>query len=183
MDAIQTIFSSPLPVAISAIIAVACLLGYWFFVIPLLEEVKKLREANASLQSKMGDEFELQKANLQKFMQELTTSLQSQNNISELVAIVNSLKVAVDHQSTALDSSFRQLAEDVRDSLDSLNTALSNTSDSSTRKHDDIRREVERLGRLLESLATKVMEVSDKQSQVAGVLTGMSIAKTMNRGL
>lgn len=183
MDSINTIFSSPLPVAISAVIAVACLAGYWFFVIPLLDEVKTLRETNSSTQQKMGDEFELQKANVQRFMQELAASLQSQQNITELVSTVSSLKLAVEHQTTALSGSLERMFEDVQEALERLTSALNQTSETSTRKHDEIRREVERLGRLLEQLTRQVADISDKQSQVAGVLTGMSIAKNMNRGL
>ena len=183
MEFINTIFSSPLPVAISAIIAIACLLGYWFFVLPLLEDVKTLRETNATLTQKLGDEFELQKANMQKFTQELATNLQSQQNITELVTIVSSLKLTVEQQSTALGSTLGQMFEDVRDSLDKLGSVLTNSSDTSVHKNDDLRREVERLGRLLESMTSQLRDMSDKQSQVAGVLTGMSIAKSMNRGL
>lgn len=183
MDFIQTIFSSPLPVAISAVIAVACLAGYWFFVIPLLEEAKTLREANAELQSKMGDEFELQKANVQRFMQDLATSLHSQQNITELVTVVGSLKLAIDHQTTALSGGLERMFAEVQEALESLSSTLNNTSETYTRKHDDIRREVERLGRLLEQLTRQVADISDKQSQVAGVLTGMSIATTLNRSL
>lgn len=183
MDAIQTIFSSPLPVAISAVIAIACLAGYYFFVIPLLEEVKALRTSNSDLQRKLGDEFELAKANMQRFMQELATGMQSQQNITELVTIVGSLKAAVEHQSTALSGTLDRMFEEVRESLAKLGSALTNTSDTSTRKHDEIQREIDRLGRLLETLTRQVSEISDKQSQVAGVLTGMSIARTANRGL
>lgn len=184
MDAIQTIFSSPLPVAIAAVIAIACLAGYWFFVIPQQEEVKLLRAANTELQRRMGDEFDLQKANVQKFMQELTTSLQSQQNITELVNVVAHLRAAVEQQSTLLSGSLEKVFHEVQDALRKLDSTLDNSSEDIGRKNDNIQREVERLSRLLESLARQVAEISDKQSQVAGVLTGMSIAKTMqNRGL
>lgn len=72
---------------------------------------------------------------------------------------------------------------EVQEALETLSSTLNNTSETYTRKHDDIRREVERLGRLLEQLTRQVADISDKQSQVAGVLTGMSIATTLNRSL
>jgi len=182
MDAIQTIFSSPLPVAISAVIAVACLAGYWFFVIPLLEEVKTLRETNVELQSKLGGEFEQQKASIQRFMQEVMTGVQNQQNVGELVSVVNALRTTVEQQTNALNSTLVRILDDIQESIARLSPVMTNISETSARKDDEIRREVERLGRLLESLTRTVADISDKQSQVAGVLTGMSIA-SMNRSL
>jgi archaellum component FlaC len=182
MDAIQTIFSSPLPVAISAVIAVACLAGYWFFVIPLLEEVKTLRETNVELQSKLGGEFEQQKASIQRFMQEVMTGVQNQQNVGELVSVINALRTTVEQQTNALNSTLVRILDDIQESIARLSPVISNLSETSARKDDEIRREVERLGRLLESLTRTVADISDKQSQVAGVLTGMSIA-SMNRSL
>lgn len=182
MDAIQTIFSSPLPVAISAVIAVACLAGYWFFVIPLLEEVKTLRETNVELQSKLGGEFEQQKASIQRFMQEVMTGVQNQQNVGELVSVINTLRTTVEQQTNALNSTLVRILDDIQESIARLSPVISNLSETSARKDDEIRREVERLGRLLESLTRTVADISDKQSQVAGVLTGMSIA-SMNRSL
>lgn len=183
MDFMQTILSSPLPIAVCVVITAACLAGYYFFVIPLLEEVKTLRDQNSDLQRKLGDEFELQKANVQKFMQELATSLQSQQNVSDLVTIVGALKSAVEQQSTALTGVMERMFLEVRESLDKLSEVLDTAFDHSKQGRSDVQREVERLTRLLESLSRQVSDISDKQSQVAGVLTGMSIAKTMNRGL
>lgn len=183
MDFIQTILSSQLPIAVCTVIAVACLAGYYFFVIPLLEEVKTLRDSNADLQKKLGDEFELQKANIQKFMQELATSLQSQQNVADLVTVVGALKSAVEQQSTALTGIMERTFLEVRESLDKLGSVLDIASDSSKHDRGDLQREVERLTRMLESVSRQISDISDKQSQVAGVLTGMSIAKTMNRGL
>lgn len=182
MDAIQTIFSSPLPVAISAVIAVACLAGYWFFVIPLMEEVKTLRETNVDLQIKLGGEFEQQKASIQKFMQEVMTGVQNQQNVGELVSVVNALRTTVEQQTNALNSTLVRILDDIQESIARLSPVMTNISETSARKDDEIRREVERLGRLLESLTRTVADISDKQSQVAGVLTGMSIA-SMNRSL
>lgn len=182
MDAIQTIFSSPLPVAISAVIAVACLAGYWFFVIPLLEEVKTLRETNVELQSKLGGEFEQQKASIQRFMQEVMTGVQNQQNVGELVSVINTLRTTAEQQTNALNSTLARILDDIQESIARLSPVISNLSETSARKDDEIRREVERLGRLLESLTRTVADISDKQSQVAGVLTGMSIA-SMNRSL
>jgi len=182
MDAIQTIFSSPLPVAISAVIAVACLAGYWFFVIPMLEEVKTLRETNVELQSKLGGEFEQQKASIQRFMQEVMTGVQNQQNVGELVSVINALRTTVEQQTNALNSTLVRILDDIQESIARLSPVISNLSETSARKDDEIRREVERLGRLLESLTRTVADISDKQSQVAGVLTGMSIA-SMNRSL
>lgn len=183
MDFINTIFSSPLPVAISAVIAVACLAGYWFFVIPLLEEVKTLRTKNVELQSLLGEEFVQQKASVQRFMAELATGLQSQQNINELVAVVASLKSTIEQQHHALSGSLERMLHELQEIVRRLVSAVDNTTDSSGRKDEEIRREVERLGRLIESVSRTVADISDKQSQVAGVLTGMGIAKGMNRGL
>jgi len=156
MDAIQTIFSSPLPVAISAVIAVACLAGYWFFVIPMLEEVKTLRETNVELQSKLGGEFEQQKASIQRFMQEVMTGVQNQQNVGELVSVINALRTTVEQQTNALNSTLVRILDDIQESIARLSPVISNLSETSARKDDEIRREVERLGRLLESLTRTV---------------------------
>lgn len=183
MDFIQTILSSPLPTAIAAVIAASALAGYWFFVIPLLEEVKELRSQNSNMQNRMGDEFDSQKANVQRFMNELASSIQGQQNINELVTSIEDLKQAVDQQAKSLGGNFAQTLSDIRTALSALNQALSNTSEAANRKDEEIRREVERLGRLLEQLTRQVADISDKQSQVAGVLTGMSIARQQSRDL
>lgn len=182
MEFIQTIFSSPMPVAISAVIAVACLAGYWFFVIPLLETNKRLQEQNDELQKRVSGEFDQQKASIQKFMQELTSAMQNQQNITELVGAVNALRAIVENQSHALGGTLTRMLDDVKDTIVRLSNVLDATSETSARKDDEIRREVERLGRLLESLTRTVADISDKQSQVTGVLTGMSIAGA-NRSL
>lgn len=183
MEAITAILNSPLPVAVTSIIALVSLLGYWFFVIPLLDEAKNLRERNNELQGALLEEIKNHAVSLKDTLEGISTNVLDRRNFNELATVISELKLTVERHGNLLQTSVADILQGVRASVEVLSKAIADRAEAGVRSDDDIRREVDRLGRLLEVLSRQLSEVGDRQSQVTGILTGMSIAKSSNKSL
>lgn len=179
MDFIATIFSSPLPVAVSAVIAVSACAGYWFFVIPLLEEVKVLRVRNKELQDNLEVELRTHFKDNSDKMDNLATSIAS-CDIKDVSTKLSELKAILEAQNSALIHSIEVNINQVHTILGNVETQLKSEGGTG---NDKIRGELSSINKLLDDIASDVDDISDKQSQVTGILTGMSIAQSMNRSL
>lgn len=192
MEVIQNILSSPLPIAICVIITICCLAGFWFFVIPMMEEAQALRAKDKDngeqiaklllmvdgMQTRIGAEADAQRAKTQQLMEEVIAGQHSQTNILELIASVNSLRSRSEQQLTSISTSLEVFTRVLNEAIERLDDTLDEAKNDSVHKHEDTRKELERLSRMLENVTNALATINEKQSQVTGVLTGLSIAKT-----
>lgn len=183
MEALTAILNSPLPVAVTSIIALASLLGYWFFVIPLLEEAKTLRERNAKLQGALLEEIKNHAVSLKVTLDGISESVLDKQNFNELASVISELRLTVERHGDLLQTSVASILQGVRASVEILTRNIADGAADGAHSGDNIRREIDRLGRLLETLSRQLSEVGDRQSQVTGILTGMSIAQRPNKSL
>lgn len=183
MDVIPAILNSPLPIAILSILCLACLAGYWFFVIPMLEETRTLRVRNTDLETVVLGEIRQQTATFESALTELRENAVERRNLNELAVIIGELKATVEKQTTQLGVVANDILCGVRSSIADIAKVIADRAEASSRDDEELRRDLERLGRLLEQLSRQVSDVSERQSQVTGILTGMSLAKGTNKSL
>lgn len=183
MEAVAALLNGPLPIVVTSIIALASLAGYWFFVIPTLEEVKVLRERNTELQATMVEEVKNQTLGLKATLESLQSDVADRENINELLVAIRGMCSSLDQYHGSTSASLREVLGAVRQATESVRNVVDGHSSDGARASENISREVDRLGRVLDQLSRQLTDVSDRQSQVAGILTGMSIAKSSNKSL
>lgn len=172
MDFITTIFNSPLPVALSAIIAILACAGYWFFVIPMLEEVKTLRTRNNELQDMLQGEF---KRHLEQNLVKLNNMASTFDNISHkeiLTALIELKEMLAEHNTNALHK--------VETNVSAIFKVLARME---TKMKTKPTAELTEITKMLNTILAEVDDIGDKQSQVTGILTGMSLAQSLNKRL
>ena len=183
MDSIQAILNSPLPIAVLAVICVASLAGYWFFVIPMLEEIKTLRTRNTELESTMIIEIKNQTVAFEAALADLNRKVSERRNLNELAVLIGELKTTIERQTADLSTATNDIIKGVRSAISAIAKVIAEKAEASARDDDELRRDLERLSRLVEQLSRQVSDVSERQSQVTGILTGMSITRSSNKSL
>lgn len=182
MQAITTVLSGPLPIAISTTVALSCLAAVWFFALPLLEEVKNLRSANSDLQSVITTYVQRSDVSWSETLQ----AVQKINNRledSEINEQLQKLHLLLSSQTSTLESLTERLAPDVISRLQAIANGLATHIEDNSREDKDANRELERISRALDQLSRQLTDMNDRQSQVTGILTGMSMLKSSNRSL
>jgi hypothetical protein len=178
MDALTTILNSPLPIAISAIIAFAACAGYWFFVIPLIEESKNLRQQNKDLQDRLDSELKTHFKDNAASLEAIAVGIRN-CDISDINARLSELHKILESQNVALIRSLEVNINQVQSVLGAIELQLRNAKGVD----GNMKKELSDIIRLLDNISSDVDDISDKQSQVTGILTGMSIAQSINRSL
>ena len=147
-NVINTILSSPLPTIIAVVVALLLAAGYWFFVLPGMEELKNLRTRNMELESEV-----LNRLNL--------------DTIDNIKAQLDAIKATVERP-TGLDSLKESLTA-IKDGIRELKESLNTSGNSS------VLLQLNTIERNTERLLRNVADLSDKQSQATGVLLGLSM--------
>ena len=147
-NVINTILSSPLPTIIAVVVALLLAAGYWFFVLPGMEELKNLRTRNTELESEV-----LNRLNL--------------DTIDNIKAQLDAIKATVERP-TGLDSLKESLTA-IKDGIRELKESLNTSGNSS------VLLQLNTIERNTERLLRNVADLSDKQSQATGVLLGLSM--------
>lgn len=187
MDIISNLASSPMPVSIAVIIAVCCLLGYYFFVFPIMDENKKLKEERDAKEA----HYEEQYAELNRsFLQQLTSIEGSvvglradfvrstvdvearYDEVKELLEAMSQHNTLVDRNTDDIEDQVGRLKEALTDLGEQLRTAF-----ASSRAHD------ETLDRMVRDVENKIASLNEKQSQILGALLGMNRLQDRNRGI
>lgn len=180
MEFIGTVLAGPLPVAVSTVVALACLTVFWYFVLPLLDEVKSLRETNSDLQRIVTGYVE--------------DADQRDNEVAELLAgmsasLMELEAVGLASLSSQLDAQIKMSTtnhgslQEINNRVQIVSSSLATHIESEITFGKETSREIERLSRNLEQLTRQLSDISERQSQVTGILTGMTMAKTANRSL
>lgn len=184
MDVISSLVNNPLPTALAVVIAIAACLGYYFFVIPLMEEHKKLKEKYEALveeredthSSKFVDELNEIKKSVHCLKESLTDG--TQDSLTKLTAMedffaeISKYHITVDRGH-----------EDLQDELEKLNTLIQRVSDSSQTFVAGSKARDDSIDRLLVEVNRNMININEKQSQILGALLGMSRIQDRNRGI
>lgn len=150
MDFLNAFLSGPVPSVVAIIIALLLAAGYWFFVFPLVNEVASLREIN----NKMTAELLQQNANASAFasaLKELKHGKLDQGALNKLL----------------------EAQDIVQKSLRDVSNGLLELKEKSLRTDSELIHNLERIVRM-------VSEVNDKQSQVSGVILGLTMSHAHN---
>jgi hypothetical protein len=187
MDIVQALASNPLPTSIAVVIAVAAILGYYFFVIPLIDDHKKLKEKSKAQEEELsvlknkGDErfiSQLDEINLalstirSSFEEGDTDRLEKFKKIEAFVAESGKYQSDLHHSSVHLQS---QIAE--------LSMALKKMSEDALVSVNSSKVRDETMDRLLTEVNRNMYNINEKQSQILGALLGMGRIQDRNKGI
>lgn len=156
MGAVDVLLSSPIPVVLSIFLNVVLLAAGWFFVIPLIDRERKLQEAHDTL-----------------VLDSTANSKQTADVLVTLSQSLEEIRTIVERPvSTNLDSLIeaqRSYTETVTSLLKEIRSSL----DSDDRDNSQMLTLLTNLERNSERLIRTAADISEKQSQVSGILIGM----------
>ena len=155
MGMIDTIFSSPIPTIIAMVLALAFGAVIWWFAIP---QMQQLKEALATIVEKDEEIKELRTTH--------TDDLKKMSQmLSEILAIVER-PVSI------------PAIEEIRNTISTMATALSGNRHLDASTVRELQNCMNAIDRNTERLLRTMSEVSEKQSQVSGIILGLN----MHRG-
>lgn len=160
MGAIDAILSSPIP---TIVLLVACILlgaGYWFFVFPQIDEIKTLRTRDSEWQGKYDT--------LQARLTEVNTK--SVDTLQTFNATMEKLRAAIEKPDDGKE--FEILSENI---LTALGDIRLNLGKDTSRQQAELLSQIDNIERTTERILKSVADVSDKQSQVSGIILGISM--------
>lgn len=187
MDFVSALSSNPLPVSISVIIAVACLLGYYFFVLPMIDENRQLKEEKKEMEERLRDQgVEANAAFVENInsighaITDIKESMSSDSNlcaqryelVGELVESVSNLQHTLERGTTDMTNQlldFGKSLQSLRDLSQSHFATDSVRAAASDRVHQELNR--------------NLVALNEKNSQIIGALMGMSRLQDRNRSI
>lgn len=153
MGAIDVLYSSPIPVSLAIGFNLILLAVGWFFVLPLHEEVKSLR--------KRAENFD------NSYIQSVESIKKMQDDLDEILGLLKH------PDNTALVS----LAVMCDTLLSQMNDMRNNIGKEDPRERAELINLLESLERNSERILRTVSDVSDKQSQVTGLMLGLGMQR------
>ena len=163
MGAIDVILSSPIPTIVLLVACVLLAAGYWFFVFPLLDEVKTLRTRDAEWQVKIDD----------LHVKLTDVNLKSAESLAAFTSTMDKIRAAVEKPSNdGIQEDFRTFSESIMSSLGDIRLNLGNDT---TRQQAELLSQIDNIERTTERILKSVADVSDKQSQVSGMVLGITM--------
>lgn len=164
MGAIDVLYSSPIPVALAMGFNVILLAVFYFYVFPLQEEVKALRLRSAEFDTKYMDSVVVISDSVE-VIEQMSDKL---NEIHVFLKTPNADVAAL----ASVCTSILTVVQDIR----------SSASHGDPRKHAELLSLIEALERNSERILRTVSDVSDKQSQVTGIMLGMGMQRHSGDG-
>lgn len=184
MDVITSLASNPLPTSVAAVVAIAACLGYYFFVIPLIDDHKKLKRKHDLLLSEMEEgstgKFIAELKIIKKAITEVNTALAAGiSNNEEKLKLVEQFFAEMTRLQATMDREHEDLYEETEKLAVALQrlTEFAQTSVASSKARDDS------LDRLLSDVNRNMHNINEKQSQILGALLGMGRIQDRNRGI
>lgn len=157
---IDIIYSSPIPTIVAIVIAILLGAGYWFFVFPLLDEVKILRTRNIELENNLLDH-----------------SRKNTDALAAMSQMLTDIKTVVERPTNSGSN-----ADDIRLLCEGIMTSISdmrvNLGRENPRDRAELMNQMDSMDRNIERILRGTSELSEKQSQVTGIILGL----TMQRG-
>lgn len=180
MDVIlSSLAGNPLPTSIAVLIAIAAILGYYFFVIPLMEDHKKLKAEFKELQSQKPearDQALLKKlASLEAAVKQMHSTVEAADNATALNKAIADIDLFISSSSRDA-SNVHAAVKEMTAELRELRRSVSLSTDSAKIRDDSLERMVTEVSRNMNS-------VNEKQSQILGALLGMGRIQDRNRGI
>lgn len=152
MGFLNGLLSGPIPSTIAIIIALLMGAGYYFFVFPLISDHAALRKKNSELTGELS------------------------NNAAVLAVLAEIKKLCQDQASGISVELLPKLAEQqasLHKALRDIQAVVAEVQTKTTRADDEMNRELERIVRI-------ISEINDKQSQVSGVILGLTMSHAHN---
>jgi hypothetical protein len=161
MGAIDLLYSSPIPVILAMGLNAFLMAGYWFFVFPMMDELKALRKRSA--------EFD-------------ANYLQSADAIKQMSQILEEIREAVERPVSNQDvNAVVAVCENI---MVSINDIRVNLGKDNPRERAELLNQVDNIERNSERILRTISEVSEKQSQVTGLILGINMQRgTPPRGV
>ncbi len=154
MGAIDLLYSSPIPVILAMGLNALLMAGYWFFVFPVMDEVKALR--------KRGAEFD-------------ASYLQSADAVKQMSQILEEIREAVERPVSNQDVvAVVAVCENI---MVSINDIRVNLGKDNPRERAELLNQVDNIERNSERILRTISEVSEKQSQVTGLILGINMQR------
>lgn len=187
MDTIQAIVSNPIPTSIAVIVALLALVGYYFFVIPLIEEHKKLKQKLQSIEDdktcKEGAALAEQKEQLEEIQSalgQLKTFVEvgDQGHLDKVAQVEELIsKTNVFQSSSVAENKQLQLEiVEINNVLGQITKLLEEAS-RQAKSHDAS------IARTIQDSINLLHGINEKQSQIIGALLGMERMRDKNKGI
>lgn len=187
MEFVTALAGNPLPTSFMMLIAVASILGYYFFVIPLIESHKALKLEHAELERKMeAKEREDETALFRKlseiglcvdqvkiFLNDKTS--ENANKVNNMETMLRTL-LESHHALSKEHSHFLEQLLSLCSETRELNTAIKALTSDSKAQNDQ-------LERMLIEVSRNMSNLNEKQSQILGALLGMGRIQDRNRSV
>lgn len=185
MDFPSIIINSPLSTGIATVIAIVSLLGYYFFVIPMIKEkeidkarIIELETERRNLQDAINSQLALKLDVLNRIVEELQRTLDDQSEqtescyrgidaLSEAVA-----KVRLSIESGGYSTQFERMQNSISNVLETTRSASLATQS----REDSILHTIAQL-------QSSINSINEKQHQVLGALMGLSRIQDHTRGI
>lgn len=152
MGFLNGLLSGPIPSTIAIIIAFLLGAGYYFFVFPLISDHAALRKQNEKLVGEVSDGAAI---------------------LAALVEIKKLCQDQVSGLSVELLPKLAEQQESLHKALREIQAVVAEVQTKTTRADDEMNRELERIVRI-------ISEINDKQSQVSGVILGLTMSHAHN---
>lgn len=164
---IDFIYSSPIPTILALAIAIMLGAGYWFFVFPLLDEVKLLRTKNVELQDNL-----------------LEHSRKSTDTLAAMSQSLADIKAIVERPGSGGSSSIEELKTLCDGIVTSLGDIRAGLARDNPRDRANLTTQIDNIDRNIERILRTTSEIGDKQSQVSGIILGLTMQRaTPPRGV
>lgn len=187
MDIIAALAGNPLPTSIAALIGICAILGYYLFVIPLMEDHKKLKAEHAALikkhedrQNEDGTAFSTQLDELLNSILNLRSALlegsaesgEKLKDVEKSISNINQFHETFGRDRESLQSQVQQLSLATAKLSETLTTHI-----AGAKARDDS------LDRHLVEVTRSMSNINEIQNQILGALLGMGRIQDRNRGI
>lgn len=180
-EILSAVLSSPIPIVVSGSIALCMLMMAWYL-IPLIGETKKLREENQELTEKYLDAVGTRYTDLEVTIASFASTLKEADEVQWNLFLLE-FNTYIDKQQKFLTAINDRSSTEILAGLNNAHTSAANYRDKDDANQTRMLRDIERMNQLIEQLTYKISDISDKQSQTTGILTGMSILHGNNKPL
>lgn len=186
MDVFGVFASNPVPTSLAVLVALVCLAGWWWYVIPVLEENKKYRAAMETLRNENSELKDKANSNIGSHDESVKNAIYDiQQNLSKQSQDKSKGLEEINQKFTQIKELYESSKnnKDVDRELLELSRLIKQLQTSQNEIENDNKRNHEVLQRSVDDLSRQVQTINEKQSQIIGALLGMDRVNDRNRGI